>query len=278
MKRSSRLGKRWKVYFLHLFLVAITIAFLFPLIWIYLTSFKTKLQAFAIPPVWIFRPTVENYKRVFTYMHFFDPLLNSLIVATATTLLSMLVGTLAAYGLTRFRFKSRGLLRKMLLTSRMLPATATVIPLFLVFKNLKMLDSYLSLVLTYTSYNLGLVSWMMIGFLAEVPRELEEAAMTDGCSRFGAFIRVVLPLIAPGLAATAVFAFLASWNEFVFALIFMSSNITLPVAIATSVTEVGVRWGEVAAMSGMAIVPVLLYTFLVAQYIVQGLTLGAVKG
>lgn len=271
-------GKRIKSLISQLILTIVTIILLFPVIWIYLTSIKTKKDAFSIPPVWVFKPTLNNYHRVFTYLPFFRYLKNSVVVAIGTTILSLVLGTLAAYALTRYQFKGRDTIAKTLLTSRMLPASATVIPLFLLFFKTKLLDHFLSLILTYTSYNLGLVSWMMVGFLADVPKELEESAMTEGCSRFGAFIRIVLPLISPGVAATAVFAFLASWNEFFFSLIFMSQNITLPVAIATTVTEVGVRWGEVSAISGMVILPVMIYTFFVGRYMVQGLTMGAVKG
>lgn len=276
----GKIKNRKKIYSLITFvlLLLITIVLLFPIVWIYLTSFKTKSDAFAMPPLWLFEPTLNNYEQVFTYLPFFRYLLNSVVVAIGTTLLSLLLGSLSAYALTRYKFWGRNSIAKILLTSRMLPAIVTVVPLFLLFSKTDMLDKYPSLILTYTSYNIGLVTWMMIGFLAEVPKELEESAMIEGCTRFGAFIQIVLPLIAPGLSATSVFAFMASWNEFLYALIFMSKNLTLPVAIATNVTEVGVRWGEVSAISGMTILPVLIYTLLLGRYMVQGLTMGAVKG
>ncbi|HZI47308.1 MAG TPA: carbohydrate ABC transporter permease, partial [Pyrinomonadaceae bacterium] len=162
----------------------------------------------------------------------------------------------------------------------MMPAIVTAVPLFLIMRDLHLVNTRLSLVIVYTAFNLPFVVWMMRGFFAEVPRDLEEAAMVDGDSRLGAFRRVVLPLVTPGLAATAVFCLIVSWNEFLFALVFTQTDdaMTLPVGIAGRVTQYGIKWGAMSAAAVVAIVPILAFALAVQKYLVRGLSLGAVKG
>lgn len=262
---------------LHLLLVVWAAVIAFPVVWVYLTSFKTRADAFALPPKWLFTPTLENYRQVLQGMALGDYFTNSLIVGVSTTVLSVFLGAISAYALTRYVFPGKQLVANTFLATRVLPAAVTVLPLFLLFRDVRLLDNYLALILTYTAYNLPLATWLLVGFLDNVPEELEQAAMMDGCSRIGAFYRVTLPLIVPGIAVTSVFALIAAWNEFLFALIFMFQKLTLPVAVSLSITEVGVHWGQATALAGIVLVPVILFTLFVSRYLVEGLTLGAVK-
>ena len=162
----------------------------------------------------------------------------------------------------------------------MFPAIVTAVPLFLIMRDLRLVNTRLSLIIIYTTFNLPFVVWMMRGFFAEVPRDLEEAAMVDGDSRLGALWRVVLPLVTPGLAATAVFCLIVSWNEFLFALVLTQTDdaMTLPVGIAGRVTQYGIKWGVMSAAAVVAMVPILAFAMSVQRYLVRGLSLGAVKG
>ncbi|HEU4387024.1 MAG TPA: carbohydrate ABC transporter permease, partial [Blastocatellia bacterium] len=191
-------------------------------------------------------------------------------------------GTLAAYALARFKLPGRlsERLSFWIASTRMLPPIVTIVPLFLMIRDAHLLDTIFSLVVVYAGFNLPFVVWMMRGFFEEVPREIEEAAVMDGDSRLGALRRVLLPLVTPGLAATAVFCLVTCWNEFLFALILTQTDasITLPVAIAGQVTQYEIRWGAMSAAGVTAIVPVLIFAFAVQRYLVRGLSLGAVKG
>jgi multiple sugar transport system permease protein len=259
------------------------LAALAPVYWMLTISFKREIDQFAVPPKWFFfSPTVEHYADAFLGRSFGQYLVNSLIVAVGSTACALVLGTLAAYSLARFRLP-RKLDQKLalwILSTRMMPAIVTAVPLFLIMRDLHLVNTRLSLVIVYTAFNLPFVVWMMRGFFAEVPRDLEEAAMVDGDSRLGAFRRVVLPLVTPGLAATAVFCLIVSWNEFLFALVFTQTDdaMTLPVGIAGRVTQYGIKWGAMSAAAVVAIVPILAFALAVQKYLVRGLSLGAVKG
>jgi len=264
-------------------LLVALLATLAPVYWIITISFKREVDQFALPPKWfVFTPTLEHYADAFINRSFGQYLFNSLFVAVASTICAMVIGTLAAYALARFRLPWN-LDRKLalwILSTRMFPAIVTAVPLFLIMRALWLVNTRLSLIIVYTSLNLPFVVWMMRGFFAEVPRDLEEAAMVDGDSRMGAFWRVVLPLVAPGLAATAVFCLIVSWNEFLFALVLTQTDdaMTLPVGIAGRVTQYGIKWGAMSAAAVVAMVPILVFALSVQRYLVRGLSLGAVKG
>jgi len=259
------------------------VAALAPVYWMITISFKREIDQFAVPPKWFsFSPTLEHYAEAFINRSFGQYLFNSLLVAIASTACALVIGTLAAYALARFRLPW-SLDRKLalwILSTRMFPAIVTTIPLFLIMRDLRLVNTRLSLVIAYTSFNLPFVVWMMRGFFAEVPRDLEEAAMVDGDSRMGAFWRVVLPLVTPGLAATAVFCLIVSWNEFLFALVLTQTDsaMTLPVGIAGRVTQYGIKWGAMSAAAVVAMVPIVAFALCVQKYLVRGLSLGAVKG
>jgi multiple sugar transport system permease protein len=254
-----------------------------PVYWMVTTSLKREVDQFAVPPRWFsFTPTLEHYADAFLTRSFGQYFFTSAIVAVCSTSLALVLGTAAAYSLARFRLPY-DMDRKValwILSTRMFPAIVTVIPLFLLMRDLRLLNTRLSLVIVYTAFNLPFVVWMMRGFFAELPRDLEEAAMVDGDSRMGALWRVVLPLVAPGLAATAVFCLIVSWNEFLFALVLAQTDtaMTLPVGIAGRVTQYEIKLGVMSAAGVVAMVPILAFAMAVQKYLVRGLSLGAVKG
>jgi len=267
----------------YVLLFTLTLATLAPIYWMITISFKREVDQFAVPPRWFwFAPTLEHYLDAFVVRSFGQYLINSLVVAIGSTVCALVLGTLAAYSLARFRVPGN-LDRKLalwILSTRMFPAIVTAVPLFLIMRDLRLVNTRLSLIIVYTSFNLPFVVWMMRGFFAEVPRDLEEAAMVDGDSRLGALWRVVLPLVTPGLAATAVFCLIVSWNEFLFALVLTQTDdaMTLPVGIAGRVTQYGIKWGVMSAAAVVAMVPILAFAMSVQKYLVRGLSLGAVKG
>jgi len=252
---------------------------LFPIYWILTASFKTELSLYAKPPQWLFSPILENYKRVLFNIPFFQYLSNSLLIALGTTGGSLVLGTLAAYGFSRIKFWGSEVLRFLVLVTRMVPRMTLVVPYYLMMLKIGMLDTYTGLVIAYVSFAMPFSIWLLIGFFDEVPIEVEEAAMVDGCTPLGTLIRVVIPIAAPGLAVAAIFAFLVSWNEFLFALILSGpASKTLPVVIAGLTTDLGPLYGEMSAAAVMVMLPNILMTVILQRYVVRGLTLGAVKG
>lgn len=263
--------------------IAAVIAAVVPVYWMLTISLKTEVDQFASPPKWFaFTPTLAHYYDAFSTRSFGKYLITSAIVATLSTACAMVLGTLAAYGLSRFRL--RGQLDRRLslwiLSTRMFPPIVTAVPLFLMMRDLRLINTITSLVIVYTALNLPFVVWMMRGFFKELPRELEEAAMVDGDTRLGALVRVILPLVTPGLAATAVFCLIVSWNEFLLALVLTQTDaaMTLPVGIAGRVTQYEIKWGVMSAAGVVAMVPILVFAMAVQRYLVRGLSLGAVKG
>ncbi len=278
-------GKRWlfwkkvsqiTVYVLAALAVFLSIA---PIIYLALTSFKEPELTFAIPPVWNFTPTSQNYQEVLSSTNFDKYFLNSVVTALSTTAIALVLGTLAAYGFSRFRFRGDFWLRMSSLIPQMLPPIAIVVPLYVLFSRLDWIDTRQSLIISYLTFTVPLSIWMMIGFFDDVPVELEEAAMIDGCSRFGALMRASLPLALPGMAATAILAFLYCWNEFLYAVILTGREArTLPVIITSFMTNKSVLWGRIAASGTLVLVPVLIFALIAQRYLVRGLARGAVKG
>jgi multiple sugar transport system permease protein len=259
------------------------LAAVIPVYWMLTISLKNEVDQFAVPPLWFsFSPTLAHYRDAFLTRSFGQYLITSAIVSTGSTICALIIGTLAAYALARFRMPRR-LDRKLalwILSTRMFPPIVTAVPLFLMMRDLGLLNTRLALIILYTGFNLPFVVWMMRGFFLEIPRELEDAAMIDGDSRMGALRRVLLPLVAPGLAATAVFCLIISWNEFLFALVMTQTDeaMTLPVGIAGRVTQYEIKWGVMSAAGIVAMLPILVFALAVQKYLVRGLSLGAVKG
>jgi multiple sugar transport system permease protein/raffinose/stachyose/melibiose transport system permease protein len=277
---NVRARRRLSDWLLNTLLVGFTIVVLFPFYWLLVSSLKTQDQLFQIPPLWIpTAPTLDNFVRLFQgrFPLWFQ---NSAVVASATTLLGLTLAALAAYSFSRFPFPGNRALSTIFLFIQLFPVAVVVIPLFILWTNLKLTNTYGSLIVTYLVFGLPVSTWLLIGFFNAVPAELEEAAMIDGSSRLGALWRVTLPLALPGLAATAIYIFLLSWNEFFFALTFMNSTDmrTIPVGLSSFFAEHSVDWGLVMAGSVVASLPVIVLFGALSRYFIQGLTSGALKG
>jgi multiple sugar transport system permease protein len=277
---NLRARRRLSDWLLNTLLVGFTIVVLFPFYWLLVSSVKTQDQLFQIPPLWIpTAPTLDNFVRLFQgrFPVWFQ---NSAVVASATTLLGLTLAALAAYSFSRFPFSGNRALSTIFLFIQLFPVAVVVIPLFILWTNLKLTNTYGSLIVTYLVFGLPVSTWLLIGFFNAVPAELEEAAMIDGSSRLGALWRVTLPLALPGLAATAIYIFLLSWNEFFFALTFMNSTDmrTIPVGLSSFFAEHSVDWGLVMAGSVVASLPVVVLFGALSRYFIQGLTSGALKG
>ena len=268
------------------------IFFLFPMYWITLASFKTKPEILSSIPLHLFQftPNLDNYRSILglttgeteagTPGEYLGRLLNSIIIAGGSTVLAVFFGTLTAYAMARFRIPGKSDIMFYILSSRMLPPVVIIIPVFLMFTQLGLKGTHLGLTLLYTSVNLPFVVWMMKGFFDEIPHEYEDAAMLDGYPRIQAFFRVTLPNAWPGIAATAVFCIIVAWNEYAFAFILNSEPYaqTVPSFIASkSQTSAGINWGIIAAMSTLFVLPVLVFTFLVRNHLLRGVTFGAVR-
>jgi multiple sugar transport system permease protein len=264
-------------------LVTALIFFMFPVIWMFLTSFKTEAEYFSYPPVFI--PEDFSFRNYFNAMAFppdgrggLQGLRDSLIIASTTTVASVIIGSLAAYSLSRFKTGGDNF-SFWILSTRMFPPVAAALPLFLIFKQIKLLDTHLALIIANTVFTLPFVIWLLKGFFDDLPVELEEAALIDGCSHWGAFTRVALPLVAPGLVATALFSFIFAWNEFMFALLLTRRTVrTLTIIVPSLVGGHEILWGEIAAIGTIAIIPGIVLALLLQRYLIRGLTMGAVKG
>jgi multiple sugar transport system permease protein len=259
-------------------LVIFTLFCVFPFFWMILTSIKSRVDVID-PSVWIFKPTLDNYLRIFEKRNLLFNIMNSLIVVGGTTVISLVLGTLAAYGFARFQFKRKEDLAFWILSLRMLPPMAVVISFFVLGRLLHLLDTHIYLIIIYLSFNVPFTIWMMRGFIEDIPLEIEESAWLDGCSRYRGFFSVVFPLISPGLIATAIFCIIQSWNEFSLAFFLTTFNAkTIPTIVTAFLSVTGVLWGEMAAVGIVAIAPIIIFAFLVQKNLVRGMTFGAIKG
>ena len=282
-----------------------------PLLWIFATGFKTPPDSIAYPPKLVFTPTLEGYVNVFTtrsrqspeYMASLPPaetwydelvrsrnmviagpskfgerFLNSVVVGFGSTFLSVFLGVLAAYAFSRFRVPLKDDLLFFILSTRFMPPIAVAIPIFLMYRTLGLSDTWLGLILLYTAVNISLAVWLLKGFIDEIPREYEEAAMIDGYSRLQAFVKVVLPQAATGIAATAIFCLIFAWNEYAFAVLLTSGNAqTAPPFIPTIIGEGGLDWPAVGAGTTLFLLPILIFTVLLRKHLLRGITFGAVR-
>ncbi len=263
----------------YLALVVLAILCVGPILIMFLTSFKTQAQTFTTGLSFFFVPTLENYRDVIFDSSFGRYLINSLIVGVVATLLTLLLGCMASYGLARFSFAGRKTIAYATLMLRTVPLAVIAVPVFMIWSDWKLTNSLFGLILLYVAVNLPFTIWLLYGFVLQVPVELEEAASIDGCRPWKIFWRIVLPLIRPGLAAAAIFTFRIAWNEFILALVLTDrSTRTLPVAASLFVTDIGVEWGKLMALATLIAMPPLIFTFLAARQVISGLTAGAVKG
>lgn len=264
---------------IYLAVILAVVLSLFPIFYLLITSFKPPQLTFAIPPVWLFEPTLQNYRDVFAGGTFTKYFLNSLTVATVTTFIALVLGSFAGYGFARFQFRGAAWMRLGSLVPQMLPPITIIVPLYVLFNSMKLIDTIWALIVSYLTFSIPLSIWMMTGFFADVPQELEESAMIDGCTRMGAFFRISLPIVAPGLAATAILCFIYCWNEFLYAVILTGRDArTLPVTITSFMTNKAILWGRIAASGSLVLVPVLVFAVLAQRYLVRGLSRGAIKG
>ncbi|OYD83755.1 carbohydrate ABC transporter permease [Azospirillum brasilense] len=260
---------------LHAAALALLLAVLFPFAW--MVQMALRPADAVLGDAVLFLPTLENFAALWQG-HFPKSFLNSVLVSSLSTAASLALGVPAAYVLTRWRFRARRRVALWILATRMAPPIALTIPFFLAYRWVGLQDSVVGLALIYMTFNISIVVWFMQTFFAAIPRSLEEAAWIDGCGVWQAFRRVTLPLAAPGLAATAVFCFIFSWNDFFFALILTRTNaVTAPVAITNFLQYEGWEWGKIAAAGTLVMLPVLAFTLLVRKYLVRGLTAGGLK-
>ena len=261
-----------------LFLSLVT---LFPVIWIFMTSLKRPIDTVAIPPRFIFTPTLQNYIELLTEgtIAFSFYFMNSVVIAGTSTLFSLVIACFAGYSLARLRPRGNKTISMGILSARMLPPIVLVVPLFLMFSNIGMLDTRMALIIPYTALNIPLATWMMPSYFLDLPEALEEAALIDGCNWFTAFIRVIAPVSTPGIAATGIFSFILSWNDFLLALpLTLTRAVPLPIVASRVRVDEGILWGRLGAISIILILPVVFYTFFAQKYLVSGLTAGSTKG
>lgn len=264
-----------RVLFLGLWLL-----FLFgPLYWMFITSIKPSSDYLAVPPVWFpSEPTIVHYTAALFAYRGLDGLINSVVISTLATVLSAILGTLMAYSLARFNTGGQHL-SFWVLSQRFLPPIAVILPIFLIYRVFRLNDTHFGLIIAYTVFTLPVTVWMMFAYFRQLPRSLEDAALVDGCTRWQALWRVAIPLAAPGIAAAAVFAFIACWTEFFFALILTSRNaFTLPTVFRAFIGFQGSLYGEASALAMVSLVPSIALGILVQRHLVRGLTLGAVRG
>ena len=252
----------------------------FPVYWMVSTAFKPGSDVLSYTPQWVpERPTLANFRDAVGRPHFWDNVKNSLIVVCAVVAISLALAFLAALALAKFRFYGRRAFVIVIFAVQMVPLVALIIPLFIALSRVHQVDKLTGVIVTYVALVLPFCVWTLRGFIAGVPKELEEAAMVDGSTRFGAFVRIMLPLVAPGLVATSVFAFIQAWNEFIIAYVLLSSQEkqTLTIWLANFTTSRGTDWGSLMAGATLTAVPVVVFFVLVHRRIAFGLTAGAVK-
>ena len=255
---------------------------IFPLYWLTLSAFKLDRDHRSYPPVFLPSEfTLDHFVDVFSKNQLLGNLINSATIAVVTTVITLLVGSMAAYAVQRGPLgkKTKNLFGLWFMVQKMYPAIATAIPVYLVMRSLHLIDTLLAMIIMNTSFNLPLVIWLMMGFFEQVPYELEESAMLDGSGFVHRFFHVILPITKPGLVASAILTFTATWNEFLFAVILSINKAkTLPVVIAGFITDRGLAWGPMAATSLVTLIPVVILTLIVQKDFVKGMAMGAVKG
>ncbi|HZQ10596.1 MAG TPA: carbohydrate ABC transporter permease [Anaerolineae bacterium] len=265
---------------LYLLLIPLSLIMLFPFFWMITTSLKPEVDMFATPPVWIPNPpTLENYANVIFEGDFHSYLLNSLIVATVSTILGLVIGAPAAFGFARMPYRFSGILFLIIIAIRMFPPVSLVIPYFMGMRAVELIDRVPALIIAYLPLELPLVIWLLEGFFREFPKELQEAGEMDGLNALGILVRIAIPVSLPAIGVAAMFAFLVAWNEFIFALSLTRTPnaATMPVGIAGYVTNFRTFWGPMTAAASIYTIPVLIVTLFAQRGIVRGLLGGAIK-
>lgn len=254
---------------------------LFPLVYLFSISVKPRILLFDVPPKWFFKPTWDAYRQIFSIggeLRFF---INSIIIASIATMMALFIGSLGAFAFAQpfFRFSSKKGLFFLVLVTRMYPPVTTLIPMYFVMKRLGLIDTRMALIILYIAFQIPLVIWVMRGFFAKIPKEIEESALLDGCSPISVFFRIVVPLSTPGLAASGILIFVLNWNEFIFPLVLTSIRAkTAPVAVMSFLQmDADLLWSSLAAMGIVIILPVIVLMLVAGKYLTKGLTMGALK-
>lgn len=261
--------------------LAVAIVMIFPVYWMVSSSFKTGVNLQRVVPQWIPAPlTLNNYTKALNQDRFLSNMLNSLLVVGGTALFAIVIGFIASLALARMRFRGRTALVILVITIQMVPIGGIVIPMFLILNSAGLTNSLFGLGLAYLAFVLPFTVWMLRGFISAVPKDLEEAALVDGCSRGQAFMRIILPLAAPGLVATIIFSVIQAWNEYLYALVLLKDNSkqTITIWLDTFVTSKGVDWGALMAASTLVCLPIVILFASIQKNVATGITSGAVKG
>jgi multiple sugar transport system permease protein len=259
-------------------LVAVLVFALFPFYWMVSSSFKDQADLLASPPVWLFRPTLAHYAAIWADQKVVTAVVNSLVVATLTTVLAVALGTPAAYALARFDFRGKADLWFWFISNRMISPIVLALPIYLLAQAAGMLDTYLVLVLVYLTFNLPIVVWICTDQFRSIPPDLEQAARLDGARQFDVFRRIYLPLGLPGIAVSAIFSFIFSWNELLYALVLTRREVqTAPVVATSFMSGYELPWGKIMATGTVIVLPVTVFALLVSRHMVRGLTMGASK-
>ena len=275
MANGSRMTKIFKSTLFYIGAVVLCLPPIFVFVWMILTGLKTGVQNISYPPEFIFSPTLENFRAVFQQHNFFKYLMNSLIVATFATGISLLLGLPAAYSIAKYR---QGRIGIIILVARMTPFVSYLLPWYIIFRYLNLIDTYTALTITHLIITLPMVIWLMISFFESVPAELEDSAKIDGCTGLQSFLIIVLPLVRNGIATSAIISFIFSWNQFLFSLILSGPNTkTVPVAVYNFISYGKIDWAGIGAAATLIVLPVSVFAFFVRKSIVQGLTMGALK-
>lgn len=273
-----RRAKTWRTVARYAVAIMLTVVFLFPVYWVFIMAFKTPEEVFATPPIWA--PSsleFDSFRKLFQDGEVVS-IWNSLITAGTSTIIAMFFGTICAYSLARFRTGGDNL-AIWIISQRMIPPIVIVFPIFLLYSTLGLVDSFFGLIVLYTAFNLPYVIWMMRGYVEDVPLELEQSALVDGWSRWQMLWRVVFPMVKGGLFATAVFAFIFAWNDFIFALVLTRTEVvTFPVKVTSFFGQQQTFWAKIGAMSILGTLPIMLVVGTMQRFIVRGISLGAVKG
>jgi len=269
----------WNKVGIIVLIIFVVLIFIFPIYWMIITSFKSDADILTRPPTWWFKPTIKNYIHAFKHANFGLFMVNSLIVAVTSTIIVVCLSFLCAYGFARYNTVGRDQFMFFILSTRMFPQIAVVIPYFVLFRNFRLLDTRIAMIILYTMFNLPFAIWLMHSFIKDIPVDLEEAARVDGYSRWRILRKIILPLVAPGLAVTAIFCLLFSWNEFLFAFLLTRTRATtITVGVSSFWTQRGILWGPLCAAAAVCVIPMMIFVALLQKYIVRGLTFGAIKG
>lgn len=260
----------------YIVLALILLAFIFPFVWMVMASLKTQAQIQSTKNLFIFEPTFANYRNVFFNYNFLKPIINSAIVAIASTFIALCIGLPASYGVARFGMHKLG---GIVLLIRFFPGITFLIPWFTIFSKIGLTDTHIVLILSHLFLNLPFIIWLMVPFFEHMPRELEDSARVDGCSVYGTLLRINLPLAVPGIITASLLSIVFSWNNLVFSMVLSGMKTKmLPMAILNFITYALIDWGALMAASVIITVPILVFSFITQRYIIQGLTAGAVKG